>query len=657
MTPEQIKRLLLLKQEQVKLKTQPAPESPAQPKQSVDRVIATTPEGGRVIERADGTRAFTSPAYSTINPEQIARILEGAKPSEESRKSFYEGAISEHPVAAGGKTTGGGTTGGLSPSIMENIWGRGAADTPGEKIGVAINEMGRSFFPGVARGAAELAGLPGTLQDVYGAGAEALGGYLGMSPELARALAMGVTAIPMTSGEEARAVLSDFTGGASEYRSETPAGKIAGTVGEFIPGALAFGATSPKALLKYAVAPGVASETAGMATEGTPMEPYARAAAGIAAPFTLGAIEKAALRAVTPNPITDPEKLNAIAKLKSEGVSLTAGQQTGNEALKYQEAATKMGREAFGKQLDEFTAAALKRIKSPFKRATPSAMREAYNRIGGMFDDFASNNTVLADKTLADDVAAVLDDYVQDVSKAAEVPRLRNIGVEVAKLNATGGAIKGADYTKWASALGKLTKSADAATRTAAIGLREALDDALERALTAVGKTDDIARLKEARQMYRDFLIIEGAIVRAGEKAADGIITPQNLRTTATSVDGKRAYSTGKSDLGELSRAGVSMIVPLPQSGTQPRLAAAGAAMGGRATAAGGGAALWTGGDPILSSAAALAAAGYPVARNALKSTNALQAYLANQKLPMTPRIVDERLLSTLATTAAQAGR
>jgi hypothetical protein len=100
MTPEQIKRLLLLKQEQVKLKAQPAPESPAPPNQSVDRVIATTPEGGRVIERADGTRAFTSPAYSTTNPEQIARILEGAKPSEESRKSFYESAISEYPVAA-----------------------------------------------------------------------------------------------------------------------------------------------------------------------------------------------------------------------------------------------------------------------------------------------------------------------------------------------------------------------------------------------------------------------------------------------------------------------------------------------------------------------------------------------------------------------------
>jgi hypothetical protein len=67
---------------------------------------------------------------------------------------------------------------------------------------------------------------------------------------------------------------------------ETTAGKYAQTGAEFIPGALLGPGNMAKNAAIYGVAPGLASEAAGQATEGTPYEPYARGAAGIAAGVT-----------------------------------------------------------------------------------------------------------------------------------------------------------------------------------------------------------------------------------------------------------------------------------------------------------------------------------------------------------------------------------
>lgn len=52
-----------------------------------EKVIATTPDGGRVVEMADGTRAFTSPGYATSDPAKVAEIMKGAKPADVSRLS------------------------------------------------------------------------------------------------------------------------------------------------------------------------------------------------------------------------------------------------------------------------------------------------------------------------------------------------------------------------------------------------------------------------------------------------------------------------------------------------------------------------------------------------------------------------------------------
>ncbi|MBB3521040.1 hypothetical protein [Rhizobium sp. BK456] len=69
------------------------------------------------------------------------------------------------------------------------------------------------------------------------------------------------------------------------YAPKTEWGKVAHSAGEFIPGAVAFGGGNLLTnAVKYGVVPGVASEMAGQATEGTKFEPYARIGGALLAP-------------------------------------------------------------------------------------------------------------------------------------------------------------------------------------------------------------------------------------------------------------------------------------------------------------------------------------------------------------------------------------
>ena len=64
-------------------------------------VIATTQDGGRITKAADGKLSFSSPAYSTNDPEKIAEIMKGAQASDVSTAGFDQSTISQHPYAAG----------------------------------------------------------------------------------------------------------------------------------------------------------------------------------------------------------------------------------------------------------------------------------------------------------------------------------------------------------------------------------------------------------------------------------------------------------------------------------------------------------------------------------------------------------------------------
>ncbi len=180
------------------------------------------------------------------------------------------------------------------------------------------------------------------------------------------------------------------------------------------------------------------------------------------------------------------------------------------------------------------------------------------------------------------------------------------------------------------------------------------LDDAMDRALTGLGRQDDIGKLNKARAQYRDFLAVESSVAKGGEAAAAGLITPAALGSALRS-QGKRAYvQERRGDIGDLARAGEQVAVFPRTSGTAENLSqivgglrsalvsgSAGAAMSALA-----GLPPWVG--------ATVAAVG-PVTFNRLIMTTKGQQYLANQMVKNSQgTITPEYARGIVATLAAQ---
>jgi hypothetical protein len=159
-----------------------------------------------------------------------------------------------------------GTTTDTIKSVMAKNFG-GPSKGAGGGTGRSWDEdVLPSLNAGLNRGADALLGLPG---DVWHGARWLANKALGYSDPINDIL---------PTSESLRARREAFAG--PDYEPETTAGKYAQTIGEFVPGAaLAPEKSLGKAIVKYGVVPGAASEAAGQATEGTQLEPYARVAA------------------------------------------------------------------------------------------------------------------------------------------------------------------------------------------------------------------------------------------------------------------------------------------------------------------------------------------------------------------------------------------
>ena len=495
----------------------------------------------------------------------------------------------------------------VGQTIYENVIGSGAVDTPGERLGQAIGETARSFGAGVARGAAELAGLPGTLGDLLSLGAEKVGlapeGYAQQYPD------------PF-SGQSIRGALSGVTGGATEYRGEGIPARIAGTVGEFMGG----GAGGRVGLIG-----GGASELAGMATEGTPLEPYARLAGGI-----VGSV------AATPRPTTfgrglaggDEEAVAMAQNLSQRGITPTAGQIADNRMLMALEGTLA----PTGRQIDDFTAAALREAGSDARRATPGVLREAQTDITKGMNDILSNVDVPVTSTVGQRAVDVASDYF-GTSAGGDLPvALRRISSQLEDLATQPGTatIPASRLREWRTTLGSYTTSAQEGTRDAAHALREIIDDATEETLRSLGREADISTLADLRTKYRNFLAIADASTRGGREGARGILTPERLQTAVSRVQGRTNYATGRgTDLATLAREGMSMIGAAPAvtaGGLRNTIASAlplgtAGALGTYGTMVGG---------PLLGVPMAIAGAAAPSVGQAMMRSGPVQTLLSN---------------------------
>jgi len=518
-----------------------------------------------------------------------------------------------------------------------------SAATDWHKANPAVStgtDVAKGAGAGLAEGAINAATLPRAVLDAaYGAG-KWVSGKLGLrdpnAPAEVGPIGSALQSLAGPSGQQVKAAAESVTG--DFYKPQTTAGQYARTIGEFAPGALMPGGVARR-VLGNVVAPAVGSEAAGQATAGTELEPYARLGGAVVG----GLLPSAASRIVTPLPAS-AERTAAVNTLRNEGVTdITAGQATGRERLKYFES-ERGGRGAANisdRQAEQYTAAILRRAGENANRATPEVIDGAFTRIGQQFDDLAARNTLQVDRRLGNDIANLQGEYIRFANPLQKQTVNDAVNDIIGVVQRNNGVIPGAEYNVMRSRLGTAMRAArnggDNQVADAFSDMIQALDDGMERSVRAAGRPADVAAWREARNQYRNLLVVERASLGAGEAAAGGLISPAKLRQAMTAVHGKRSAARGTSDFSDLSRAGNQVMTPLPNSGTAPRLSAqnfgmspAGAAIGGTAGAflAGpGGAGVGT----VLG--------GYlPAAAGRLATSGPGRAYLGNQLLAETIR-------------------
>lgn len=524
---------------------------------------------------------------------------------------------------------------GWGQALYDNVIGdpTDGVDSYGEQTGRFLNDVAGAGLAGLSRGVTGLADAPGALANAYGslvaAGLEKTGLA---SPEFAGMVREGIVATsPSGDGSTFRDAASAVTGGATDYRGEGRIARYAGTIGEFLPGAAAFGGMSPANLARFGVVPAITSEAAGQATEGTGWETAARVGGAIAGGVLPGAIAKGVSKLVSPYGGADPERLKLAAVLDDFGVPISAGQRVGNEALRRKEGLTGAGQALNETQREAFTRAALKTAGTDASRATPEVLAETAKRIGDVFDDVVRGVDVTPDPASITALSEAVSTYKSLAPTGNQAPLVSNVFKETTKAMRGGNSIPAATLKVWRSGLSKLTASADTATREAATMALEAVDDMMTAALNAAGRADDVARLATARGEWRNFLAIQKAATGAGESTAAGLLSPAQLRS-AVVQQGRSAYARGaRGDIGELARAGVGVMDSLPNSGTPAGIRAM---IPGGSLSAAIGAGLGSGAGPWGAAAGAVAGAALPGIAGAVRMSGPVQAYLANQLAP-----------------------
>ncbi len=484
-----------------------------------------------------------------------------------------QGATPTSPAAAPMASASGGAT--LTPDDIHF----GDLVPPPPSVGADAAKAGAV---GVGRGVLGLFGGAGDMLDLAGNAAEyvtqrglkAVGALpSGVTPQSFgdiadsnRKLNEGTNILPRT--EDLTKAVEQQTG--AFYQPQTTAGKYAQTVGEFLPGAMLMPGNAAANALRLGVAPAVASEAAGQASQGTGYEGPARIAAAIAA----GSLSGLAQRAVTPFPIS-PERQAMVGTLQQEGVPLTAGQVTGSRPLRYAESVLSDTPGAGGRAgaIDEaqrgaFTAAALKRIGIDANSAGPDVLAGAKQAIGNQFNILSGRNTATFDPQFGQDVGKVLNDYDGMTLPNQQAPIVQKT---IDGFSQLGGSMPGTQYQAVRSNLDKAARGVTQANpplSQALFGLRNALDGAMTRSITP----EDASAWQDARDQRRNWKVIQQAATGAGENAAQGNISPAALRSAAVGQN-RGAYATGEGDFADLARAGVGVMSPLPNSGTAPRMA------------------------------------------------------------------------------------
>lgn len=280
-------------------------------------------------------------------------------------------------------------------------------------------------------------------------------------------------------------------------------------------------------------------------------------------------------RIITPFINSDPERARLAQVLMDNKVPVSAAQRTGSETLNMLEnAAGKAPLGFFPKGMRDqganvAAAAAEKAGISGGPQLTPHVIDDAFERVGGGIGALQAKYPPQYDNAF---VKSLVD--IADSAKVLGKDHQAQINAFINRLLQPGATMTPeamqALRTDLRLAVEKGPNGKPLFNR-AVSGLRDALDDMLERTIVRSGAADDAAALSQLRQQYANLNVLTDALNRSGAKGELGKLTPQALSGAVKSSIGKTDFRRGRGDLNELSRASAAILPMKEGSGTAER--------------------------------------------------------------------------------------
>ena len=401
------------------------------------------------------------------------------------------------------------------------------------------------------------------------------------------------------------------------YEPQTETAKVTERVMEFLPFA-------GKNVITMGVLPAVTSYYAGemKGVKGTPLQLPVEIATAVFSPSVAKAV-------ISPR----GGDLTGITKkyvdvLKKEKVVPSAGQIFDDDQLKAFESVTKQGRDYTQQAYDNFSRAALKRIGIASDRADEKDLERVYREMGRVFDNTigslqtSGGKKIVPSKQQIDEIVETITEYKSNQPQMLAKPVYGQILRAFKRSYETGQSLSGNQIKRFHRLLNKNTRLGNEDGDLA----RDLLPIVKQMIFDNLGEEAKKAFIANNRR-YRDFIAIEKTLER-GDGLYEGIVYPLKL-ANATQTVYKRQNLFGKSDLGELAKAGASVMKRLPQTGSAPRLGG----MQGNQDALRGGAAgfMLDPSDPNIALAGGLLGSAVPYAKGRLLGRPDVQEYMKNQ--------------------------
>lgn len=359
----------------------------------------------------------------------------------------------------------------------------------------------------------------------------------------------------------------------------------------------------------------------GLAEYGTTEERLSRGAMGAAGGAAGYGLASLFTRAAKPTADLSEAQRKALEAAERLKVNLTAGEASGNKALKWAESASADVPFASGIASKRAAAndkaiaqAATRALGQQADEVTENVLATARNRISGEFERILEPLQInLNTPQVANELSAVQGSKVLKSLRDESVDGLLAEIQAVAKA----GPVDGAWFQQNKTVLDQAIRSAYNNGQPGKAKALERVENALDRAAKqAMGK--DASVYEAARKQWANLRMLE-----TGKIVEDGRVLPGRLKS-AMEARYKAAMKEGKitGELADIARLSGVMRAP-PQSGTVPRALYTGAGIVGALA------------DPVTTASAL----GVPTALQAAAGTSALRNYMTNGLLSLSPEM------------------